>query len=149
MKLIKCRKCGATVMTAETMLSTMQDEYNDIVKKSRYAKGADKQICAQQMKHLSKLMIAVCHSSSEAECHKQDIYNEFLILRKYVTEHNLIDYRTLDAMRDEARELTKKKAAEDEKALERIYGDYENYFCNRTKADPTAKAAIDGHKNKR
>lgn len=149
MKLIKCRKCGATVMTAETMLSTMQDEYNDIVKKSRYAKGADKNICAQQLSHLSRIMAAVAHSSNYTEVRKQDIYNEFLVLRKYVTEHNLIDPQTLRNMRDEARELTKKKAAEDEKALERIYGDYENYFCNRTKADPTAKAAIGGHKNKR
>lgn len=142
MKLIKCRKCGATVMTDSTLLSAMQDEYNATVKRSHYAKGLDKNICLQQLSHLSKMMTAVCHNSSQIEIRKLETYNELCELRRYIREHKLIEDETLSEIQLSARELTKKKVAEDEEAMERIYGDYENYFCNRTKADPTANGAI-------
>ena len=142
MKLIKCRKCGATIMTDETLLSTMQEEYNALVKKSHRAKGADKQIIAQQLKHISKMMTAVCHNTAEAETRKSEAYNNLHLLRRYLLDNGLVDTATLDRIRDEARAMTKKKAAEDEKAIAEIYGGFENILCNNTKGDPTATKAI-------
>lgn len=146
MKLIKCKKCGATIMTNETLLAAMQDEYNDLVKRSHRAKGADKMLIGQQLKHLHKMMVQICHSSTEAERRKDDTYNELCLLKKYIKANNLIDFETLDHFRDEARELARKKAAEDEKRIAEVYGEFENTFCNRTKADPTATEAMKGAK---
>lgn len=138
MKLIKCKKCGATVMTDETLLSSMQAEYNELVKKSHRANGANKNIIVQQLKHLNKMMVAVCHSSTESESRKFEAYNELNLLKKHIITNNLMDFATLDKIQDEARNLTKKKRAEDEKKIAELYGDFENHFCNRTKSDPTA-----------
>lgn len=142
MKLIKCKKCGSTIMTDETLLAAMQEEYNSLVKKSHRAKGADKNLITQQLKHLHKMMVAVCHSSTEAERRKDATHNELCLLKKYIIANNLIDFETLDRFGDEARELARKKATEDEKKIAEVYSEFENTFCNRTKADPTAKEAI-------
>lgn len=146
MKLIKCKKCGSTIMTDETLLAAMQEEYNALVKRSHKASGADKNLITQQMKHLHKMMVAVCHSSTEAERRKDDTYNELCLLKKYIKANNLIDFETLDQFRDEARATARKKAAEDEKKIAEVYGEFVNTFCNRTKADPTATEAMKGAK---
>lgn len=144
MKLIKCKKCGATVMTSDTILTAMQDEYNALVKRSHHAKGADKNLIAQQLKHLNKMMVQVCHSSTEAESRKDAAYNELCALKKYICANKSIDFETLDRIQAEARALTKKKMAEDEKIIAEQYGDFVNTFCNRTKSDPTASEALKG-----
>lgn len=144
MKLIKCKKCGATVMTSDTILTAMQDEYNELVKRSHRAKGADKNLIGQQLKHLNKMMVQVCHSSTEADIRKDEAYNELRTLKKYIVANKLIDFETLDRIQTEARELTKKKIAEDEKKIAEQYGDFVNTFCNRTKSDPTASEALKG-----
>ena len=142
MKLIKCRKCGATVMTADTLLATMQDEYNELVRKSKHIKGPSKNIILQQMSHLTKMMTAVCHNSSSIELQKLDTYNELVLLKKYIRTNGLLDYEMLNKIRDEARELTRKKSAEGEKQIAELYGSFENHFYNRANSDPTASAAI-------
>lgn len=147
MKLIKCKKCGATIMTSETLLAAMQEEYNSLVKKSHRAKQADKQLIAQQLKHLNKMMVQVCHSSTEGEIRKNNAYNELCALKKHIIENNIISFDVLDRIQTEARELTKKKVAEDEKKIAEQYGEFVNTFCNRTKADPTAKEAIKTRKD--
>lgn len=144
MKLIKCKKCGATVMTSDTLLTAMQDEYNALVKRAKHAKGADKNLIRQQMSHLSKMMVQVCHSSAETVNRKDEIYNQFYILKRYIIENRLIDFETLTRIQKEAREQTKKKIAEDEKKIAEQYGDFVNTFCNRSKADPTATEAMKG-----
>ena len=142
MKLIKCKKCGSSIMTDETVLAAMQEEYNALVKKSHKARGADKQLIVQQLKHLHKMMVAVCHSSSEGEIRRNNAHNELCALKKYIVENNIISFDVLDRIQNEARELTLKKIAEDEKKIAEQYGDFENTFCNRTKADPTPKEAL-------
>lgn len=148
MKLIKCKKCGATVMTSDTLLTAMQDEYNELVKRSHRANGQTRQLILQQMKHLNKMMTAVCHSSTEADIRKDEAYNELRALKKYIIATKVIDFGTLDRIQTEARELTKKKMAEDEKKIAEQYGDFVNTFCNRTKADPTATEAMKGVKTR-
>ena len=148
MKLVKCKKCGATIMTGETLLSGMQVEYNELVKKALRAKGADKQIFAQQLKHISKTMTAICHSTSESEIRKINAYNELSMLKQYIIDKQILSQDILDKIRSEARELTKKKSAEDEKKIAELYGDFENRFCNRTKQDTTCKEALRGGEQK-
>lgn len=144
MNLVKCKKCGATIMTSETLLSGLQEEYNELVKKSQRAKGSNKQIIAQQLKHITKTMTAICHSTTESEIRKNNAYNELNMLKKYIIDKHILSQDILDEIQSEARELTKKKRAEDEKKIDEIYGDFENHFCNRTKQDTTYDKALKG-----
>lgn len=142
MKLIKCKKCGATVMTAETLLSAMQDEYNELVAEAKRAKPANKNIYLQQMSHLTKMMTAVCHNSSEAEIRKSGIGNFARLLKSYVFENGLVSQELIDEMHVRANAEAKRKAEEDEKKLAALYGDFDSMLVNRTKRDNTARTAI-------
>lgn len=143
MKLIKCKKCGASIMTSETLLSDMQAEFDELVKKAHRAKGAKIDIIKQQMKHLNKMMVQICHSSTEAEIRKSNAYNELSALKKYLIHNQLISYEVLEKIQNDAREMTKQKIAEDEKHIANIYGDFISELANRTKSDPTSKKAIE------
>lgn len=142
MKLVKCRKCGATVMTTDTLLSEMQAEFNSLSNKAKRAKGGDKQIIVQQLSQLKKIMTQVCHSSTEAEIRKNNAYNELILLKKYLIDNNILSYEILDKIQKEAREQTKIKVEQDDKRISDIYGDFRNMFYNDTKRDPTADTAL-------
>ena len=129
-------------MTSDTLLSNMQQEYNELVKKSQKAKGADKQVISQQLAHISKLMKGIVHNTSEMELRKQEAYNELCLLKRYLVENKVVDYCVLDDIRDKARAQAKDKKAEDEKLIDKLYGEFRNVCNNNTKRDPTAKEAL-------
>lgn len=143
MKLVKCKKCGATIMTSDTLLTDMQAEYDELVKKAHRAKGAKIDIIKQQLKHLNKMMVQICHSSTEAEIRKSNAYNELSALKKYLIHNQLISYEVLEKIQNDAREMTKQKIADDEKHIANIYGDFISELANRTMSDPTSKKAIE------
>ncbi len=143
MKLVKCKKCGATIMTSDTLLTDMQAEYDELVKKAHRVNGAKLEIIKQQLKHLNKMMVQICHSSTEAEIRKSNAYNELSALKKYLIHNQLVSYEVLDKIQNDAREITKQKIAEDEKYIANIYGDFRSELANRTMSDPTSKKAIE------
>jgi hypothetical protein len=142
MNIVKCRKCGATVMSSDTLLSNMQEEYNQLSKRQQKAKGAEKTSLIQQMAHITKIMTQTLHNIAELEIRKYGAYYELYILRRYLIDNHLLDYDVLDKIRDEARAKAKEKIAESEKALDNLYGDFKNICSNNTKSDPTAREAI-------
>lgn len=148
MKLIKCRKCGATVMTADTLLSTMQEEYGLLATKYEKANNSARLLILQRMSQLKKLMTAVCHSSTEAEIKTKKAYNELRVLKRYVIDHGIMNYEQYESeIEAVAKEITLQKEIEAEKEIERLYGEFENKFCNKTKKDPTVKEALKGEKD--
>jgi hypothetical protein len=142
MNIVKCRKCGATVMSSDTLLSNMQEEYNQLSKRQQKAKGAEKMSLVQQMSHISKIMRQVLHNTSELELRKAEAYCELAELRKYLIENSIVSYDILDKIQDNARAKAKDKVAETEKALDNLYGEFKNICSNNTKSDPTAREAI-------
>lgn len=142
MQLVKCRKCGATIMSSDTLLSNMQEEYNELKKRLNKAKGIDKNNIIQQMAHISKLMRQALHNISELEIRKQEAYYELVALKTYLSHNNILGYDVLDAIRDDARVKAKEKVAEAEKAIDMLYGEFKNICSNNTKSDPTARDAI-------
>ena len=144
MKLIKCKKCGSTIMTDDTLLTNIHEEYTELSRTFKRAKGADKNLILQQMSFLKKMMTSIIHAYSQMEERKQVEYNELYLLKKHLVKNNIMSQSDLDKLQEEARKITKQKIAETEKKLNDLYGELENYFANRTKSDPTAWEAING-----
>lgn len=142
MNIVKCRKCGATVMSSDTLLSNMQEEYNQLSKRQQKAKGAEKMSLVQQMSHITKIMTQTLHNIAEVEIRKYEAYYELYLLRHYLVDNHLIGYDVLDKIQDEARAKAKEKVAESEKTLDKLYGEFKNICSNNTKSDPTAREAI-------
>lgn len=129
-------------MSNDTLLSNMQDEYDELKKRHQRARGADKQAIVQQMSHITKIMTQVLHNTSELEVRKYKAYYEVRVLKQYLKDNNIVSTDILDDLQVKAEAIAKEKIAETEKALERLYGEFKNICSNNTKSDPTAREAI-------
>ena len=142
MKLVKCRKCGTAVMTDDTLLESMIGTMNELNKLAIKDKS-NRPAYQQQVKQLTKMINQVMHRTSAIEMRKCLQSEKLSVLIHYLFENNLITMEKLDEIEIIAKERVKKKNAEDEAAIEALYGAYKSDFTfNKTKSDPTANRAI-------
>lgn len=140
MRLIKCRKCGATIATDETFIQRMLDDINLLSDRARKDKK-NSQSYLQQASAIRKIMQQYLHVTANMDQHKRRLTNELSELINYIRSNNLISDEKLAELSTVARE----RASEKEKALEErvneLYRDFDNISINRTKRDPTEKKA--------
>ena len=143
MRLIKCRKCGATIATDETFIQRMMDDINTLTERAR----KDKRNAAsylQQAKAIRKIMQQYLHVTANMDTHRRRLTNELSVLIGYIRENNLITDEKLAELTALARERAAEKERADEERVAELYGGFENISINRTKADPTEKQALKG-----
>ena len=138
MRLIKCRKCGATIATDETFIQRMLDDVNILSDKAR----KDRKNCnsyLQQAAAIKKIMQQYLHRTAQIDEESRRLRCEHKALVHYVLDNGLISQDKLQELDDLARSEFDKKQLEDQKVIERLYGDFENITINRTKSDPTER----------
>ena len=141
MRLIKCRKCGATIATDETFIQRMMDDINALSEKARKdRKNAPSYV--QEAKAIRKIMQQYLHTTASMDSHKRRLTNELSVLIHYVRENNLISDEKLAELTNVARERAAEQDRKDEERVRELYSGFENISFNRTKADPTAKQAM-------
>jgi hypothetical protein len=129
-------------MSDDTLLSNMQEEYNELAKRCQRANKQDKPLILQQMAHITKLMRQALHNTAEVEIRKYEAYYELNEIKKYLIANKLVSYDILDDIQARARVTAREKVAESEKAIDKLYGEFINVCSNTTKSDPTARDAI-------
>lgn len=145
MRLIKCRKCGATIATDETFIQRMMDDINTLMEKARKDhKNSNSYI--QQAKAIRKIMQQYLHVTANMDQHKRRLTNELSVLIFYIRENNLISDEKLAELSEEGRKRAAEKEKAEEEKVRELYGGFENISINRTKRDPTEKQAIRGNK---
>ena len=145
MRLIKCRKCGATIATDETFVQRMMDDINALSEKARKDKK-NQNIYLQQASAIRKIMQQYLHVTANMDQHKRSLTNELSVLINYIRENNLISDEKLAELTQIARERAAEKEKADEEKIRELYGGFENISINRTKRDPTEKQATRGMK---
>jgi hypothetical protein len=129
-------------MSSDTLLSNMQEEYNELRKLHQKARGVEKQVIVQQMSHITKIMRQVLHNTETLELKKTEAFYELRVLKEYLIDNGIVNQDILDELQANARAKAKEQVAEIEKALDRLYGEFKNICSNNTKSDPTARQAI-------
>ena len=129
-------------MSSDTLLSNMQEEYNQLRKLHQRARGIEKQVIVQQMSHITKIMRQVLHNTETLELKKTEAFYELRVLKEYLIDNGIVNQDILDDIQANARAKAKERVAETEKALKRLYGEFKNICSNNTKSDPTAREAI-------
>jgi hypothetical protein len=64
------------------------------------------------------------------------------VLVAYVRENGLVSDDKLSELRDKGRERARKKAEEDEKLLEQLYGNFNSILASSSRRDPVEKAVL-------
>ena len=138
MRLIKCRKCGATIATDETFIQRMLDDINVLSEKARRDKRNSSSYL-QQASAIKKIMQQYLHRTANMDELRRELQCKLSILRKYICDNDLIKEEKLYELMDEAEEIAKQRIKEEEAIVNELYRGFENISINRTKADPTAK----------
>lgn len=138
MRLIKCRKCGATIATDETFIQRMLDDINILSEKARRDKRNSNSYL-QQAAAIKKIMTQYLHRTAQMDEHRMRLLYEHKVLVHYVLDNGLISQEKLNELDEIARKRFAEKIKFNQQEVERLYGGFENITINRTKSDPTAK----------
>lgn len=143
MRLIKCRKCGATIATDETFIQRMLDDINILSEKARKdKKNASSYL--QQAAAIRKIMQQYLHRTANMDERRRELQSKLSILWNYVHDNNLIEQEKLDELMDKGEEIARQRIAEEEAIVNELYRGFDNISINRTKADPTEKGGTRG-----
>ena len=138
MRLIKCRKCGATIATDETFIQRMVDDINILSEKARKDKKNSSSYL-QQASAIRKIMQQYLHRTANMDERRRELQSKLSILWNYVHDNNLIEDEKLNELMDKGEEIARQRIKEEEERVNELYRDFNNVSINRTKADPTAK----------
>lgn len=141
MRLIKCRKCGATIATDETFIQRMLDDINILSEKARKDKR-NASSYLQQASAIKKIMNQYLHRTAQMDDHRMRLLYEHKVLVHYVLDNGLVSQEKLNELDEIARKKYADKQAFNQQEVERLYGGFENISINRTKADPTERKVM-------
>lgn len=147
MKILRCRKCGTMITTQDNLIRNYMEELkrlNDLAIKDK----RNRPVYMQQAAQLTKVTNQILHATAQMEENRRILQNELNVLVAYVRENGLISDDKLSELRDKGRERARKKAAEDEWALEQLYGNFNSILGSSSRRDPTGKAALRKASNK-
>lgn len=145
MRLIHCKKCGAAMVTENALIERMNDTVHELNEKARRSKhgGIAKSYLAEAAS-VTKMMKGIIHNTAQMEDRRITVACELSEIVHYLRENKLVSDEKLEELRKIAREKANKKNAENQKEIDRIYGEYKAKYTpyNNTKSDPTANRAI-------
>lgn len=145
MKLIHCKKCGAAIVTEDALLERMNDAIHELNEKARREKNGKKaNSYLAEAASVTKMMKGIIHNTAQMEDRRITCQLEMAEIVHYLRDNNLISDEKLDELRAIAREKAKERNIENQRELDRIYGNYKAMYTpsNNTKADTTAKKAM-------
>ena len=145
MRLIHCKKCGAAMVTENALIERMNDTIHELNEKARHSKnGKIAKSYLAEAASVTKMMKGIIHSTAQMEERRITCVCELSEITHFLRTNNLVSDEKLDELRQIAREKAKIRNAENQKELDRIYGEYNSLYTpfNNTKSDPTANKAI-------
>lgn len=138
MRLIKCRKCGATIATDETFIQRMLDDINILSEKAiKDKRNANSYL--QQASAIRKIMQQYLHTTANMDEQKRELRCKLSILWNYVHDNNLIEEEKLFELMNTAEAIAEQRIKQEEERVNELYRGFENITINRTKVDPTAR----------
>lgn len=143
MRLVKCKKCGTSIMMDSYVVENMFVAMQEANEKARKIKDYSLRLTyIQEASQIKKMINQIQHRSTQMEERKTMVTCEMSEIVNYIRKNNLVSDEKLDELRKIAREKAKIKNIEEEKAIKNIYGEFENMMANRTKKDTTANKAL-------
>ena len=145
MRLIKCKKCGSAIVTEDALLERMNDTIHELNEKARNSKnGKVAKSYLAEAASVAKMMKGILHNTAQMEERKITCLMELAEIVHYLRENKLITDDKLSELKDIGREKAKDRNLQNQKEIDRIYGNYNALYTpsNNTKADPTANKAI-------
>lgn len=141
MKLIRCQKCGTTVVTDETFLQNILDALEDVNRKALHCPPQKRNVYQQIAAEYRTMFKSFMHNLSrrqEAENRSMHILGT---LRRHILDNGLMTEQELAAVYAEGERKAAAAAHQADREIQAIYGNFDT-ICNRTMPNPTERAAL-------
>lgn len=144
MRLIRCKKCGAAIVTENALIERMSDAVHELNEKARISRGAKAASYMREAASVTKMMKGIMHNTTQMEERKVTCQCEMSEIVYYIRQNKLISDEKLEELRIAARKKAAKKNEENQKEINRLYGNFKSLYTphNNTMADKTANTAI-------
>ena len=91
MKLIRCRKCGAALVTEDALIERMNDTIHELNEKARHSKnGKIAKSYLAETASVTKMMKGILHNTAQMEARKSGSSYELSEIVHYIRENDLI-----------------------------------------------------------
>lgn len=141
MQLIRCRKCGAVIVSDETFLQTILDTIEETNRRAQRCHPSKRSLYLREAAGYQSMFKAFMHNLTQKQAAEYKHCYILSVMRKYLLDNNILSEEQIKALYDEGErkaELAKQRA---EKEIRRVYGEYET-ARNRTMPSPTERAAM-------
>ena len=139
--MLRCRKCGAAVISDESLIQTVLDLHEDAVRRAKYGQPKKRPGALAEAAEYKTMYKALMHNISNKD------YAEAVtpyVLKSFVDEikaRGLMTEAEIAACYDRGRKAAQVRKEQAEKEIRRIYGEAHS-AVGRAYHDPTADAAI-------
>ena len=100
MRLIRCRKCGAALVTEDALIERMNDTIHELNEKARHSKnGKVAKSYLAEAASVTKMMKGILHNTAQMEARKSGSSYELSEIVHYIREKDLISDEKLDELR--------------------------------------------------
>ena len=100
MRLIRCRKCGAALVTEDALIERMNDTIHELNEKARHSKnGKIAKSYLAEAASVTKMMKGILHNTAQMEARKSGSSYELSEIVHYIREKGLISDEKLDELR--------------------------------------------------
>lgn len=142
MKMLYCRKCGAPVITDESLLQTVIDRMNDAVDRANKARNYRVRVTAlAEVAEYKSIYKSLMHNITQKEYAESTAPIILKQLNTVIRERGLLTDAEIGEIYEQAKAVARAKREQAEQEIERIYGNFKT-VSNRAGSDPTADAAI-------
>ena len=142
MKMLYCKKCGAAVISDETLLQSILDRLEETQNQALHARSnAEKQVYMQAASEYKTMYKSMMHNITSREYAEAVIPYILRELIQVIKSRKLLTDAEIEQIYADGKASAKKVQDHTRKMEKEIYGDFES-ACNRSKGDPTANAAI-------
>lgn len=139
--MLRCRKCGAAVISDESLIQTVLDLHEDAVKRAKYGQPKKRPGALAEAAEYKAMYKALMHNISNKDYAEAVTPYVLKILLDEIKARGLLTEAEIAACYEKGRELAQTRKEQAEKEIRRIYGEAHS-AAGRAYRDPTANAAI-------
>ena len=142
MKMLYCRKCGAAMISDETLAQNILDKVHDAARRASHGPGRYRAAALQEAAEYRSMYKALMHNITQKEY--ADTVTPLILkaMTDEVKRRGLMTEAEIDTIYEAGKALARTRKAQAEKEEQLIYGQFEAKCINRFKPDPTADTAV-------
>ncbi len=140
MKMLRCRKCGAAVISDESLIQTILDLHEDAVSRAKTCAPKKRPAVLAEVAEYKSMYKALMHNISNKDYAEAVTPYILHILVNEIKARKLLTEEELDACYSKGREQARIRKEQAEKEIQRIYGQALT-ACHLPYRDPTGDTA--------